>query len=73
MTLEEEVVNLWFAEVKNEDDEPVEMTVTRIAHETGLSIPKIRKIVFGEDETGTDPSSPYYLKKYHGDILPVKN
>lgn len=72
MTLEEEVVNLYFAEVETEDGTQVDMTVTRISHETGLSIPKIRKIVFGEDETGTDSGCPYYLKKYHGDVLPVK-
>lgn len=72
MRLEDEVRNLYFAEVKDEDDEAVEMTISRIAHETGLPVAKVRKIIFGKDETGTDPGCPYYLKKYHGDVLPVK-
>lgn len=72
MTLEEEVVNLWFAEVEDESHAPVEMTISRIAHETGLATGKVRTIIFGEDETGTDPSCPYYMKKYHGDVVPVK-
>ena len=72
MTLSEEVINLYYAEVTDESDEEVEMTVTRIAHETGLTINKVRKIIFGEDETGTATDCPYYLKKYHGDYIPTK-
>ncbi len=72
VTVEDEVTNLYYAEVTDENDHEVEMSITRIAHETGLAVAKVRKIIFGKDETGTDPKSPYYLKKYHGDIIPVK-
>ena len=72
MTIDDEITNLWFAEIIDEDETPVEMTITRLAHELQVGTDRVRKVVFGEDETGTDPKCPYYMKKYHGDIVPVK-
>jgi len=72
VNLDTEIENLYYAEVVDNDDISQEMTVTMIAKETGASLTRVRRIIFGEDETGSSLDCPYYIRKNHPDSVPVK-
>lgn len=73
MNLNEIVADLYLAGITEEDGNNHELTVTEISSELSLPIDKVRKIIFGEDETGTSATCPYRKKILLGNRVPVKS
>ncbi|RLA65470.1 MAG: hypothetical protein DRQ88_09320 [Epsilonproteobacteria bacterium] len=72
MTLDQEIINLYYAKISDGSGKEIKNTISWIAGQSNVPVNRVRTLIFGKDETGNDPTCPYYLKKHHGESIPIK-
>jgi hypothetical protein len=56
-----------------DDNTKKDLTAVEISNELSVPLAKVREVIFGVDELGTDPNCAYRKKMLLGNLVPVKS
>ena len=67
------IADMYLSGISNDDGSVSDLTITELSEEFMVPVERVRKIIFGEDESGRDADSPYRKKLLLGGRINVKS